>query len=561
MVKKLLTLALGLMLGFGAMAQDPVDATIAFEDIHYWVGEGTDSAVLIINYGVPDTAFAWGYLFNGTTTASEMLSAIATADPRLSLEGDDPSIDGDILFAIGENDTLRLSPVDPNLGYNFWWTNLNGVSAGAGAASTLHNGDVFKYGDMNSAIGWDYQYGYYLEEAWTKEPTPVFPVVYDATFAASEILYWVGEGSNQMIFVVNWADTSLAWGYRFSTETVSLATVMDDIEAADSRIVFDADGYLNDITFNDGNVSLSITSGNYWEQKINGEYGMGMSETIHNGDLNLWADPAAGVQVGETDWGGGYITPNYAYPMEIHPVSVPTDPEWPDVQDATIAEEAILFWVGEGDNKMRFVVNWADTSLAWGYKFATETVSLQTVMDDIAAVDSRFSYTGEGFVNDILFNDGTVNLSITPGNWWEQKINGEYGAGLTQTIHNGDLNLWADPAAGVQVGETDWGGGYVTPNYAYPMAITPVSAPNGINEATAISVSIYPNPASSRFNVVCGGLENETEAMLYDMTGRKVYSQTVNAGTTSIMIETSNLANGVYMLHMGGNTTKVVVRH
>lgn len=409
MVKKLLTLALGLVLGFGAMAQDPVDATIAFEDINYWVGEGTDSAVLIVNYGVPDTAFAWGYLFNGTTTAQTMVAAIAAADPRFSVVGDDPSVDGDLLFAIGVDDTLKLSPVDPNLGYNFWWTNLNGVSAGAGAASTLHNGDVFKYGDLNSAIGWDEQYGYYMQEAWTKEPTPVFPVVYDATIAASEILYWVGEGSNQMIFVVNWADTSLAWGYKFSTETVTLSTVMNDIAAADNRITF----------------------------------------------------------------------------------------------------------------------------------------------------------SGEGFLSDIIFNDGNENLSITPGNWWEQKLNGEYGDGMNQIIHNGDLNIWADPAAGVQVGVTDWGGGYTSPKYAYPMTIHPVSAPqtDAIREASAVSVSIYPNPASVRFNVVCGGLDNDTEAVLYDMTGRKVYSQTVNAGTTSISVETSNLANGVYMLHIGGNTSKVVVRH
>lgn len=409
MVKKLLTLALGLVLGFGAMAQDPVDATIAFEDINYWVGEGTDSAVLIVNYGVPDTAFAWGYLFNGTTTAQTMVAAIAAADPRFSVVGDDPSVDGDLLFAIGVDDTLKLSPVDPNLGYNFWWTNLNGVSAGAGAASTLHNGDVFKYGDLNSAIGWDEQYGYYMQEAWTKEPTPVFPVVYDATIAASEILYWVGEGSNQMIFVVNWADTSLAWGYKFSTETVTLSTVMNDIAAADNRITF----------------------------------------------------------------------------------------------------------------------------------------------------------SGEGFLSDIIFNDGKENLSITPGNWWEQKLNGEYGDGMNQIIHNGDLNIWADPAAGVQVGVTDWGGGYTSPKYAYPMTIHPVSVPqtDAIREASAVSVSIYPNPASVRFNVVCGGLDNDTETVLYDMTGRKVYSQTVNAGTTSISVETSNLANGVYMLHIGGNTSKVVVRH
>lgn len=79
---------------------------------------------------------------------------------------------GDIRFALENGDTLGLSPVG-ELGYNFWWTNLNGVSADAGANSTIHNGDVFKYGDLNSAIGWDYMGGYFMQEAWEKVPTPV----------------------------------------------------------------------------------------------------------------------------------------------------------------------------------------------------------------------------------------------------------------------------------------------------------------------------------------------------------------------------------------------------
>lgn len=149
----------------------PVDASIAFEDILYWVGTGSDSAVFIVNYAQPDTAFAWGYLFNGTTTAETMANNIAAADPRLEISGS-PSMGGDIRFALENGDTLGLSPVG-ELGYNFWWTNLNGVSADAGANSTIHNGDVFKYGDLNSAIGWDNMGGYFMQEAWEKVPTPV----------------------------------------------------------------------------------------------------------------------------------------------------------------------------------------------------------------------------------------------------------------------------------------------------------------------------------------------------------------------------------------------------
>lgn len=156
----------------GGTSTDPVDASLPFSQILYWVGSGSNSAEFIVNFAQPDTAFAWGYRFDGTTTAQAMVDAIAAADPRFWTVGT-PSYNGDIHFVLDNGDTLGLSPVDPAVGYNFWWANLNGVSAGSGSSETLHNGDVFKYGDMNSAIGWDFQYGYYMEEAWTKVPTPV----------------------------------------------------------------------------------------------------------------------------------------------------------------------------------------------------------------------------------------------------------------------------------------------------------------------------------------------------------------------------------------------------
>ena len=107
---------------------DTVDASLPFSDILFWVGTGTDSAEFIVNFAQPDTAFAWGYLFNSTTTAQAMVNAIAAADPRFWTEGS-PSSGGDIFFLLDNGDTLSLSPVDPNVGWNFWWTNLNGVSA------------------------------------------------------------------------------------------------------------------------------------------------------------------------------------------------------------------------------------------------------------------------------------------------------------------------------------------------------------------------------------------------------------------------------------------------
>jgi len=310
---------------------DPIDAYLPFGDILYWVGSGSDSAEFIVNFAQPDTAFAWGFLFNGSTTAQAMVDAIAAADPRFWTVGT-PSYGGDIHFVLDNGDTLGLSPVDPNMGYNFWWTNLNGVSAGNGTSSVLYDGDVFKFGDMNSAIGWDPLGTYFLEEAWVKTPTPVAPPAdptpVDATIDFSEILFWVGTGSNEAVMAVNWADTALAWGYRWDG-TATVADMMNHIAAADPRFSFTGTGMVSDINYIDTaagmTTPLGITPGNWWGSTNNGVMDMGMAQTLSNGDFEKWADSSTGILVDSVwvdEW-GGYWNYIYVYPMTIYPVTVP----------------------------------------------------------------------------------------------------------------------------------------------------------------------------------------------------------------------------------------------
>ena len=453
---------------------DTVDASLPFSEILYWVGSGTDSAEFIVNFANPDTAFAWGYLFNGSTTAQAMVDAIAAADPRFWTEGS-PSLNGDIHFVIDNGDTLGLSPVDPTMGYNFWWTNLNGVSAGSGAASTLHNGYVFKYGDMNSATGWDALGSYYMEEAWNTIPTPVSVPTSgntptEATIAFSDILYWVGEGTNEAVLAVNWADTALAWGYRWNGNA-TVESMMAAIAAADPRFDYSGTGWLNDITFNDGTVSLAGTPGNYWGSTNNGIMDAGMTQTLANGDFEKWGDPAAGVIVDSNNYGGPVWYYTYAYPMTIYPVSVPGAAP---VVEATIDASAIEYWVGEGVNEAILTVNWADTALAWGYRWNNDA-TVADMMADIAAADPRFSYTMNGaYLGDILYT-ATAGDTLRGTSWWECSLY----SGMAQTLAAGDFVKWADPAAGVVVDSSyydGWGWSYT---YAYPVEIHAVSQPFG----------------------------------------------------------------------------------
>ena len=319
----------------------PEDALIDFADILYWVGSGTDSAALIVNFGIPDTAFAWGYLFNGTATVQQMTDAITAADPRFTVVGQ-PSLypQGDIFFVLSNGDTLSLSGRDADNPYNYWEANINGDVSYTGAGQVLVNGDVFKYGDQRApsrVCVEEMDYGgvvYCMRAAWTKAPTPVsepdttpdIPVPDDATIAASDILFWVGHGSNEVVMAVNWADTALAWGYRFNTETVTAQQMMDDIAATDPRFSYVGSGYINDINYIDTAAgmtdTLGIAPGNWWWSLLNHVGGWGLSDVLHDGDFYKWGDLSMAVVADSTDM-GTYMDYAYVWPYTIHPVSVP----------------------------------------------------------------------------------------------------------------------------------------------------------------------------------------------------------------------------------------------
>ena len=446
---------MGLMLAFSA------SATINFSasDIQFWVGTGSNSAVVVIAWDdcVPATALAWGVRWNGTTTALGLIDSIQAHDSRFS-NGSTATVNG----AVYNDGTLFLS--SPT---NWWCYTVNGQWATVGYTGyTMSNGDIMELSatcdfEMTTAVA---------------ATNPDAPTVTEATIAFSDILYWVGEGANEAVLAVNWADTALAWGYRWNG-TATVESMMAAIAAADPRFDYSGTGWLDDITFNDGTVSLAGTPGNYWSSTNNGILDAGMTQTLADGDFEKWGDPAAGVVVDSNNYGGPTWYYTYAYPMTIHPVSVPAASQ---PEEATIAATEIEYWVGDGVNEAIMVVNWADTALAWGYRW-NNNATVADMMANIAAADPRFSYSMNGaYLGDINFTDGGVTLGITPGNYWGSTNNGFMDMGMGQTLANGDLEKWADPAAGVIVDSTyDNTYNYWWYTYAYPMTIHAVSQPLG----------------------------------------------------------------------------------
>ena len=283
------------------------DATIDPADIRWWIGEGENEVVFIVNWAEPDTALAWGYRFSGeSVTVEAMMDEIAEKDYRFSYNGANNWLD-DIYF----NDGV----LDLSLSGQWWMYIVSGEMAQLGyAEQTVVDGDYVKWGDESCGNLIDPARYVYV---WETPVVPVYPLAEEARIDFSEILYWVGEGENEVVLAVNWNDPNkcFAWGYRFNEESVTVETVMDAIAEADGRFSYDGDnGWLNDIKYVDEEYELGL-SGMYFMYNVNGMgawYGYN-EQTVVNGDFIKWGDESCGTEIAQ--W-------TYVWTQTVEPVSV-----------------------------------------------------------------------------------------------------------------------------------------------------------------------------------------------------------------------------------------------
>ena len=442
----------------------PADSTIAKSDVKYWVGSGANEAVIIINYSGQGKALAWGVRWDGDLNFTEAMQKLCAADPRLR---DNLNYTWSYAAACP---MYEMSYSQWHIGSNHW----------AGYDTDLSDGDYVYVGDPSVAVGFDSTYSYggwwpagvvwQIAVEAVEEPAEVM----DACTSFSDIQYWVGEGSNRAMLIVSWQENAFAWGYRYDGNQ-TVADMMNAVAAADWRFSYEGTSFVSDIFFNDGEVDLH-KQGAYWLSITNGVSNMGLSTPLSNGDIVKWGDVAGAVALDSTwmeygEW--SYWDYTYAWPIGIIPVSSP------DKLDASIAFDKVALWAGQGSNRAVLIVNWADTALAWGYRFSEEKASVSAMMDAVAQLDSRFSYTaGGGYLSDIFFARAEGDtLRITVGNYWEGLNNGiGGGAGLSESVLPNAYYKWGDPASGTAVDSVyydGWGWLYsnVWSNNVYPATV------------------------------------------------------------------------------------------
>ena len=368
----------------------------------------------------------------------------------------------------------------------------------------------------------------------------------DATIDPSQIKFWIGEGESEAVFIVNWAepDTALAWGYRFIGENVVMKTMMDDIAAADYRFSYEGESFINDIHFNDGVLDLSLVTPGWLTYLINGEstWDLFNEATVADGEYVKIGDTECGTMIDPINW-------IYVYEKEVAPV-------YALGEEAMIAPSEITYWIGEGENEAIFAVNFADPEdvcFAWGYRFAGESVTIKEMMEAIAEVDLRFTFTDEpsswgGYMlTDISFDYERAHYDLSGYNAM-YNLNGvqSWYTFDEQTVVNGDFVKWGDYTVGTEIGY--W-------IFVWETPVQPVTAYDNVNEIEASAMSVYPNPATDRLFI---NAENLNYVEIFDMTGRSVMTSTMN------VIDLSNVEAGIYFVTVrsenAAKTIKLVVK-
>lgn len=252
----------------------------------------------------------------------------------------------------------------------------------------------------------------------------------------ADIQFWVGSGTNEMIAVFYWCQDSavgLAYGYRWNG-TKTIGDMLQEIDAADTRISFNITTWINSYSYLDNTFNLNIATAGMLSYTVNGLWANGLTDVLSNNDLF------------EMEEYGNCTTPT-----NVIPVSDPNGPQLPD--DETISFNQIEYWVGGGPNSVVLTVNWCDTALAfaWGIHFSGDSILVADIMNTIALYDPRltFSYGAWG-ITDITYQDENYNLGLA-GDWWMYNVNGITALqGISQQyVKHGDLIKWGDESCGM----------------------------------------------------------------------------------------------------------------
>lgn len=212
-----------------------VSAQFNGEDVEFFVGEGENTAFMIIDFKdeTDDRSYAWGFKFDeeNDLTFADMLIAIDEAEPNFSHQtGYGGAFLNDVIF--NSHSGLEGQPD--------WWNAWSGDSSdnmnmSGGISESLVDGRWYgaSYGFSNPA---------------PEHPHEPLPAYHSLWFSSNEINNWFGNGANQSIVIVDFGtDTegtfdSFAFGIKYDEEMISAEEALQILQ----NEVFSFDHQINE---------------------------------------------------------------------------------------------------------------------------------------------------------------------------------------------------------------------------------------------------------------------------------------------------------------------------
>lgn len=301
-----------------------------FDDIHYWIGEGTNRVAIVIDFNdtsVKDTAgnqvacsYVWGFRWNGQAPSiANILFQIAEDDPNFTADITDSGWINGFTYDFDEDGLPDFAPeswsefeYDENniplhmIGDDWAASFATGIDfkdltwekSGTGASGMYpQNGQWFV--QRFAAYAMDVNNWSYIVDEFMTSVNPMAPERY---FHMGDIKYWIGSGTNRCAIVVDFNDdgesqSSFAWGYRWNGESLSVMEILNKIALVDPRfsVYFTASGSIEECLYDrddDGQMELTSKSEQGYDEEsghVNGRTWMvacAAGEVFHN--LN-WA--------------------------------------------------------------------------------------------------------------------------------------------------------------------------------------------------------------------------------------------------------------------------------
>ncbi len=223
----------------------------SFDDVHFWVGEGTNAAVVVVDWSADGVApLAWGWRWNGSATAADAILAIDDEDPRLDV-AHTTSVYGLYLagFAYrpeagGPFEAVAEDYYDASSLWGTYWSISSAPAGGDMAPAPVGASSLALEPGGRLGLKWtwywypadftDYDGGdtSVAEDAAVAAPAP--------PFAMDDIHFWVGAGTNRVALVVDFGldgYSPRAWGFRWNAPT-NLAELVAAVAHEDPRLGF-----------------------------------------------------------------------------------------------------------------------------------------------------------------------------------------------------------------------------------------------------------------------------------------------------------------------------------